>query len=145
MFILTVHALVILKVFLENPDRELIGMEIIDKTGISSGEVYKMLERLEGQAHLTSRWETGESEAAAGKKYRRHYYRITERGLEFTKGALSEVTPRDPAQEAAAEMKAAILEALAWLDRPFPAKDEFYKIRPEDVARFRHAVQIAQK
>lgn len=145
---MTVHALAILKVFLENQDREVIGMEIIERTGISIGFVYTMLERLEGQAHLTSRWETGGEQAPgkrANKRYRRHYYKITERGIEFTKQALSEVIPRDPVRDAAPDMLVAITEALAWLDRPFPAPGEYYRIRPEDVAGFRRVVEMAQK
>jgi DNA-binding PadR family transcriptional regulator len=61
---------------LEEPGRELYGTQITERTGLKSGSISPILQRLEGMSWLESRWEDQAQAAADGRPPRR-YYRLT--------------------------------------------------------------------
>lgn len=52
------------------------GFDIMDRTGLQSGTVYRALSRLEELGFATSHWESAEV-AIREKRPRRRYYRVT--------------------------------------------------------------------
>lgn len=75
------------------------GLEVIDRTGRSSGTVYPALRRLEAAGLVEAHWEDRE-EAHDDRRPARRYYRITPDG--------------DRALEAARERIRARQDALGW-------------------------------
>jgi PadR family transcriptional regulator PadR len=70
----------VLRVFMDAPEQEFYGLELIDKTDLASGTVYPILARLEREGWVESRWE----EAVISEREprpRRRYYRITADGV----------------------------------------------------------------
>src|SRR4029077_1004554 len=77
---MTIPTQLVLRLLLEDPTRELYGVEIGDGTGLPSGTVHPILARLEGRGWLDSRWEEIDP-TVAGRPARR-YYRLTADGVE---------------------------------------------------------------
>lgn len=71
----------VLRVFLEDPDRELYGLEIAAHTGLLPGTTYPILDRLQRASWMTSRWET--IDPRDEQRPRRRYYRLTPSGVEL--------------------------------------------------------------
>src|SRR5208282_3793109 len=63
----------VLRLFLNDPLREIYGREIIVKTRIPSGSLYPILHRLEATGFLVSKWETLERAAELSRRPRREY------------------------------------------------------------------------
>lgn len=57
------------------------GFDIMEQTGLKSGQVYRALSRLEELGLVRSRWEAPDR-ALAEKRPRRRYYQATQRGKE---------------------------------------------------------------
>jgi PadR family transcriptional regulator len=55
------------------------GLEVMDRTGLSSGTVYPSLRRLEAAGLLAARWEDAAQAHGSGRPARR-YYQVTARG-----------------------------------------------------------------
>jgi PadR family transcriptional regulator PadR len=91
---ITTQTLKVLKPFLENPDAEISGIEIIRSSRLASGTAYPIMLRLESHGFLTSRWEDG-NPANLGRP-RRRYYTLTRKGASAARGALAELSFRDP-------------------------------------------------
>lgn len=74
----TVQTLLILQALLQDPGRELYGLELSEQTGLLTGTVYPILQRLEEAGLVTSRHE--EVDPHAVKRRARRYYRLSDTG-----------------------------------------------------------------
>jgi DNA-binding PadR family transcriptional regulator len=77
----------VLEALLEDPARELYGIEIGDAADLRSGTVHPILARLERVGWLTSRWEDVDA-SVAGRPARR-YYALTADGVRAARAALA--------------------------------------------------------
>src|SRR5689334_18585316 len=91
---MTIPLQLVLDVLLEDPERELYGLEIGGAAGLASGTVHPLLARLEGRGWLESRWEDIDP-SSQGRPARR-YYRLTGQGVEGAQAALARVRARRP-------------------------------------------------
>jgi PadR family transcriptional regulator, regulatory protein PadR len=87
---LTTQSLKVLRPFLENPNLELAGVDVIRSSRLASGTAYPIMLRLERLGLLTSRWEEGDP-AELGRP-RRRYYTITASGVAIVNHALAELS-----------------------------------------------------
>jgi PadR family transcriptional regulator, regulatory protein PadR len=85
---MTLHSLVVLKVFANDPLDEHYGLEICRAAGLPGGTIYPILARFEQAGWLTSIWEQIDP-VAAGRRPRR-LYRLTPSGAEQARQALTE-------------------------------------------------------
>jgi len=65
--------------FVEAKDKPVYGNEIIKDTGLKSGTIYPILDRLERAGWLTAEWE--DIDPSAKKRPRRRNYRLTGLGV----------------------------------------------------------------
>lgn len=72
------------------------GLEVIDRTGLSSGTVYPALRRMEAQGEVEADWEREEEAHREGRPARR-YYRITTEGRRVLDVGLAELRDRQRA------------------------------------------------
>jgi PadR family transcriptional regulator len=84
---MTIPTQLVLRALLDDPARELYGVEIGAAAGLPSGTVHPILARLEGVRWLESRWEDIDPRVE-GRPARR-YYRLTAGGLESARAALA--------------------------------------------------------
>ncbi len=84
---MTIPLQLVLRSLLEDPARELYGVEICALAGLRSGTVHPILARLEGVGWLTSRWE--EIDASVEGRPARRYYRLAADGVEAARTALA--------------------------------------------------------
>ena len=84
---MTIPTQLVLRALLDDPARELYGVEIGAAAGLPSGTVHPILARLEGVGWLQSRWEDIDPRAE-GRPARR-YYRLTAGGAESARTALA--------------------------------------------------------
>jgi PadR family transcriptional regulator, regulatory protein PadR len=91
---MTIPLQLVLQVLLENPDRELYGLEIGSAAGLASGTVHPLLARMEGHGWLESRWEDIDP-SIEGRPARR-YYRLTAQGAQDARAALARSRSRRP-------------------------------------------------
>lgn len=77
----------VLEALLNDPQRELYGLEIGDVAELRSGTVHPILARLEGVGWLQSRWEDIDPQVE-GRPARR-YYRLTADGVRAAQAALA--------------------------------------------------------
>jgi DNA-binding PadR family transcriptional regulator len=67
----------VLNTFLDEPSTELYGLEILRRTGLKSGTLYPVLDRLAEGGLLAARWE----DVPGGGGPRRRFYRLTAEGV----------------------------------------------------------------
>src|SRR5215468_2817658 len=84
---MTLPTQLVLRALVEDPGRELYGLEICAKAGLPSGAIHPILSRLEQAGWLTSRWE--EIDPRDAGRPRRRYYRIAPDGAEMVRDALA--------------------------------------------------------
>lgn len=84
---MTIPTQLVLQAFLQDPGRELYGVEIGDSSELPSGTVHPILARLEALGWADSRWEDIDPRRE-GRPARR-YYRLTAGGVESARAALS--------------------------------------------------------
>jgi PadR family transcriptional regulator, regulatory protein PadR len=84
---MTIPTQLVLRLLLEDPSRELYGVQISDGAGLPSGTVHPILARLEGMDWLESRWEDIDP-SVEGRPARR-YYRLTPNGVAAARLALA--------------------------------------------------------
>ncbi|HEY6746070.1 MAG TPA: helix-turn-helix transcriptional regulator [Mycobacteriales bacterium] len=84
---MTIPTQLVLRAMLEDPTRELYGLEIGVAAGLPSGTVHPILARLEGLSWLESRWE--QIDASVEGRPARRYYRLTAAGVESARSALA--------------------------------------------------------
>ena len=80
----------VLRALLENPSKDMYGLEICAKAELPSGTIYPILARLERIGWLESSWE--EIDPQAQGRPRRRYYRPSREGAEHARLALARVT-----------------------------------------------------
>ncbi len=81
---ITQATLAVLRVFLADTDTERFGLEIVRLTGLPSGTIHPILQRLQGQRWLRSRWEPARTALGEGRP-RRRYFRLTPDGEEYAR------------------------------------------------------------
>jgi DNA-binding PadR family transcriptional regulator len=69
----------VLRAFLERPATESYGLELSRMTGLKSGTLYPILDRLEKIRWVESRWE--DIDPVAHGRPRRRFYRLTAQGV----------------------------------------------------------------
>ena len=84
---MTLPTQLVLRAMLEDPTRELYGLEVCSAAGLPSGTIHPILSRLEGFGWLESRWEDADPRQAG--RPRRRYYRLTRDGAERARDALA--------------------------------------------------------
>ncbi len=77
----------VLAALLDDPQRELYGLQIGEAAGLRSGTVHPILARLEGYGWLASRWE--DIDASAEGRPARRYYKLTAEGVQAARVALA--------------------------------------------------------
>jgi PadR family transcriptional regulator, regulatory protein PadR len=87
---MTLSAQLVLRALLEQPARELYGLEICAKAGLPSGTIHPILARLEKAGWLESRWE--DTDPHEEGRPRRRYYRLSPDGAERARTALARAT-----------------------------------------------------
>ena len=80
----------VLRALLENPSREMYGLEICGEAELPSGTIYPILARLEKIGWLESSWEAVELPGL--DRPRRRYYHLSREGAERARHALALVT-----------------------------------------------------
>ena len=88
---ITFQGLRVLRPFLEGPDRELTGTDLMRESGLASGTVYPLLLRFEHVGILESYWEAEDPRDL--KRPRRRFYKITADGSAYARDALRHLTP----------------------------------------------------
>ena len=76
----------VLSALLEDPAREVYGLQLMESTGLQSGTLYVILKRLQGHGWLTARWE--ERNAKAEGRPLRRYVKLTDEGVRQAREAL---------------------------------------------------------
>ncbi|MEV0821932.1 PadR family transcriptional regulator [Nonomuraea rubra] len=84
---MTLPTQLVLRALLEDPTREMYGLEICNSAGLPTGTIHPILARFEGLGWLESRWE--ESDPHKQGRPRRRYYRLTPDGIELARDALA--------------------------------------------------------
>src|SRR6476620_2763202 len=84
---MTIPTQLVLQALLDDPERELYGLEIGELAQLRSGTVHPVLVRLEGVGWLQSRWEDIDPQTE-GRPPRR-YYRLTAEGALAARAALA--------------------------------------------------------
>lgn len=84
---MTLPTQLVLRALLEDPTREMYGLEICSAAGLASGTIHPILARLEQVGWLESNWEQADPRAEG--RPRRRYYRFTRRGVELARDALA--------------------------------------------------------
>jgi len=72
------------------------GLEVIERTGLSSGTIYPALRRMEAQGMVEADWEPEDEAHREGRPARR-YYRVTPEGHRALKKGLAELHERQRA------------------------------------------------
>lgn len=80
----------VLRALLEQPSKEMYGLEVCAKAGLPSGTIHPILARLEKAGWLESSWE--EIDPHEQGRPRRRYYRLSPGGAERARNALARVT-----------------------------------------------------
>ncbi|MDI1464967.1 helix-turn-helix transcriptional regulator [Catellatospora sp. KI3] len=86
---ITVPVARVLAALLAEPDAERYGLDLMNLTGLPSGTLYPILQRLTGAGWLAAQWERIDP-VAAGRPARR-YYRLTPQGVTDARQALAEL------------------------------------------------------
>jgi DNA-binding PadR family transcriptional regulator len=87
---MTLPTQLVLRVLLEDPTRELYGLQICEAAGLPSGTIHPILARLENAGWLASRWE--EVDPSERGRPRRRYYRINPNSIVTIQAALARTT-----------------------------------------------------
>lgn len=84
---MTLPTQLVLRALLEDPAREMYGLEICKVAGLAPGTIHPILARFEGIGWLESRFEDVDPREAG--RPRRRYYRLTEGGAQEARDALA--------------------------------------------------------
>jgi PadR family transcriptional regulator, regulatory protein PadR len=88
---LTIPTRLVLSVLLAEPETELYGLEVAERSGLPTGTLHPILARLEGLGWAESRWE--EVDATAVGRPRRRYYHLTDLGRREAQRRLAAARP----------------------------------------------------
>lgn len=78
----------VLRLFVDQPEQERFGLEVLNEAGLASGSLYPILHRLEARGILKSRWEPLDVATAASRRPRR-LYMLDPRGASAAKELLA--------------------------------------------------------
>lgn len=84
---MTIQTQLVLRALLENPTRELYGLEICGSAGLASGTIHPILARLEALGWVESHWE--DVDPVEEGRPRRRYYKLSPEGAECARHALA--------------------------------------------------------
>jgi len=84
---MTLPTPLVLRALLEQPMREMYGLEICAAAGLPSGTIHPILARLEQAGWLQSHWEAVDPKEKG--RPRRRYYRLSPDGVELARDALA--------------------------------------------------------
>src|ERR1700733_7480133 len=99
---LTIQVQLVLQALLQDPAREMYGLELTEETGLQPGTAYPILLRVEHEGWGTSRWE--DVDPRAEKRPAGRYYRLTADGAVQASAALAGASrPKDTALRRLAE------------------------------------------
>jgi DNA-binding PadR family transcriptional regulator len=84
---MTLPTQLVLRVLLNDPAREMYGLEISQTAELPTGTIHPILARLEGVGWLVSRWEDIDPKHAG--RARRRYYRLSPDGVAPASAALA--------------------------------------------------------
>src|SRR5215218_9744048 len=84
---MTLSVQLVLHALLEDPTRQMYGLEIGATAGLPSGTVHPILARLEGIGWLESQWE--EIDPREQGRPQRRYYKLTASGAQSARQALA--------------------------------------------------------
>jgi len=84
---MTLPTQLVLSALLEDPARELYGLQICAAAGLPSGTIHPILARLEKVGWLSSRWEQVDPRTTG--RPRRRYYRLNSSSIALVKAALA--------------------------------------------------------
>lgn len=84
---MTLHTQLVLQVLMDDPTREMYGLEICAGAGLASGTIHPILARLEKVGWLESRWE--QIDAREEGRPRRRYYRLNPNNMAIVRAAVS--------------------------------------------------------
>jgi len=87
---MTLTTQLVLRALLDQPAKEMYGLEICQKAGLPSGTIHPILARLEKAEWLESRWE--EISPHEEGRPRRRYYRLSPGGAVRARVALARAT-----------------------------------------------------
>jgi PadR family transcriptional regulator, regulatory protein PadR len=87
---MTITTQLVLRAMLNDPEREMYGLEICHAAELPSGTIHPILARLEGLGWAESRWEDTDPQHEG--RPRRRYYRLTQDGAERARIALAQAT-----------------------------------------------------
>jgi PadR family transcriptional regulator, regulatory protein PadR len=87
---MTIPTQLVLRALLEDPMREMYGLQICAAAGLPSGTIHPILARFERIGWLESWWEDASPQEEG--RPRRRYYRLTADGAERTRIALAQAT-----------------------------------------------------
>jgi PadR family transcriptional regulator PadR len=89
---MTVQTQAVLHALLADPDTELYGLEIAERTSLLPGTTYPILLRLQEAGWVQDRWETIDPHGE--RRPRRRYYKLTKDGVEAARAALNKASVR---------------------------------------------------
>lgn len=92
---MTLPTQLVLSSFLDDPERELYGLEICAAAGLPSGTIHPILARLERLGWLRSSWE--EIDPSEEGRPRRRYYRLDPNSIATVRAALARAQASAPA------------------------------------------------
>jgi DNA-binding PadR family transcriptional regulator len=86
---LTIPMAKVLSVFLSEVESPRYGVDVMEHSGLGSGTIYPILQKLEAAGWVSSQWEAGDP-AVLGRPVRR-YYLLTPDGIELARQKLAEL------------------------------------------------------
>lgn len=102
---MTVPVARVLAVFLDDPDSDRYGIELMERTGLASGSLYPILNRLRAAGWAEAHWENVDP-AAAGRPARR-YYRLTPDGARRASDAMATLRRQTDTRSGGAQVRPA--------------------------------------
>lgn len=84
---MTLPTQLVLMALLEDPTREMYGLEVCGAAGLPTGTIHPILARLEKFGWLMSEWESGEPQELG--RPRRRYYRLNPDNIAAARAALA--------------------------------------------------------
>jgi PadR family transcriptional regulator PadR len=87
---MTSTTIAVLEVLLDGENEDLHGLEICRRTGLKSGTVYPIMDRLRRGGWVNARWEDDadwQNEVDSQWRPRRRYYRLTKQATQFVGAA----------------------------------------------------------
>ncbi|MEU8404516.1 PadR family transcriptional regulator [Nonomuraea sp. NPDC048892] len=89
---MTIPTQLVLRALLEDPTREMYGVEICQAAGLAPGTIHPILARFEGIGWLESHFEDADPHKLG--RPRRRYYRLSRDGVAKARDALSPIATR---------------------------------------------------